>query len=170
MNTRHDPAPNIEQLDTAAAEAQARLIEDIEDWEIADEEGGDGGAAVKIPSYEDMIEKRTNDQTMRRANRAEDRQAKDRAWNAAGSSGRNRPSSSLKPTGQGKGEIKFHAANEKTKMEMEENWEPPHPSVKASNTDVAVVDDTEGGGVALPDPKMQARLAALDEMDEYFTI
>lgn len=44
-----EPTPNLEQLDAAAADAQARLIEEIEEWEIADEEGGDGGEAVCNP-------------------------------------------------------------------------------------------------------------------------
>lgn len=48
LDVVHEPTPNVEQLDAAAADAQARLIEDVEEWEIADEEGGDGGQAVRI--------------------------------------------------------------------------------------------------------------------------
>ena len=54
MDVTHEPGPNIEQLDAAAADAQAHLIEDIEEWEIADEEGGDGGEPVCIPDVDDM--------------------------------------------------------------------------------------------------------------------
>jgi hypothetical protein len=49
LGLTHEPTPNLEQLDAAAADAQARLIEEIEEWEIADEEGGDGGEAVCSP-------------------------------------------------------------------------------------------------------------------------
>jgi len=49
LGVTHEPTPNLEQLDTAAADAQARLVEEIEEWEIADEEGGDGGEAVCSP-------------------------------------------------------------------------------------------------------------------------
>ena len=45
--------PTEEQLDEAAAEAQARLIEESDEWKAAEEEDGDGGAAVAVLSAAD---------------------------------------------------------------------------------------------------------------------
>ena len=49
-NTRNKPPcqPAEEQLDKAAMEARARLIEESAEWEAAEEESGRGGAAVAL--------------------------------------------------------------------------------------------------------------------------
>ena len=69
----HPKTPSLDHLDAAAAEAQARVIEETEEWEIAVEEGGDGGEAQKLPSIEQMRSDRAFAQGMKRAEKAEER-------------------------------------------------------------------------------------------------
>ena len=73
MTYEHPGGPDPERLSAAAAEAQARLIDDAEEWEIANEEGGDGGAAVKLLSAAKMDEDRAFRQGLNRAIKAEDK-------------------------------------------------------------------------------------------------
>lgn len=37
LKVTHAPTPDTEHLDAAAAEAIARLVEEVEEWKIADE-------------------------------------------------------------------------------------------------------------------------------------
>ena len=174
LNVNHEPAPDPERLDQAAAEAQARVIEEIEEWEIADEEGGDGGEAVRLLSHEEMIDKRTFDQGMKKAYRAEDRREKNYARNARG--GAKDGAFKNGRTNEGLREINFHTANEQTLRKLGdpkigalngkkvENKKDP----RAQNT--SDTDHETGGGVPILESGTAARLAALDEIDDYFTI
>ncbi|KAL6713438.1 hypothetical protein ACLMJK_008903 [Lecanora helva] len=173
LSTTHNPAPDPSSLDLAAAEAQARLIEDLEEWEIADEECGDGGNAVKLPSYEEMIDRREFDQSMRRANRAEAKRnanfVKGRGGGGGGKGG-----GSAKG---GDGEITFHDANEKQLKEVRSRTPPHLRAAKHQDKKRKGVDDEEegeeGGGVPVPplSQKTKDRLAALDDdYDDYFII
>ena len=121
---KHPEAPDPERLSAAAAEAQARLIEDTEEWEIADEEGGDGGSAVKLLPAAKMAQARDFQQGLNRAVKAEEKFNRDyertdarSTWrdhrSGKGTNGYDKDSSSMKPSVQRKGEIKYHAANEK---------------------------------------------------------
>ena len=126
MTYEHPEAPNPEQLSAAAAEAKARIIEDIEEWEIADEEGGDGGPAVKLLPAAEMAQARAFQQGLNRAVKAEEKlnriHARSNARNrqrgdCRGGKGTNEYSKdypALKPSIERKGKIKYHAANEKT--------------------------------------------------------
>ena len=129
MTYEHPEAPDPERLSAAAADAQARVIEDTEEWEIADEEGGDGGAAVKLLPAAEMAQNRAFQQGLNRAAKAEDRANRNYAKNDTRNKQRdNRQSgkrtngydagySTLKPSIERKGEIKYHAANEKKMRE-----------------------------------------------------
>ena len=121
-------APDPERLSAAAAEAQARLIEDIEEWEIAREEGGDGGSAVKLLPAAEMAQARAFQQGLRRAVKVEE--GFDRSYTRDNATARQKHSQGGKGTtgydeGYGspriaverKGEIKYHAANEKKMRE-----------------------------------------------------
>ena len=129
LTYEHPEAPDPERLSTAAAEAQARVIEEIEEWEIADEEGGDGGSAVKLLPAAEMAQARAFQQGLNRALKAEDKQNR----NYARVDSRNRQRGDrrggkytnghdeyypmLKPSIERKGEIKYHATNEKKMRE-----------------------------------------------------
>ena len=118
-------APDPERLSVAAAEAQARLIEDTEEWEIADEEGGDGGSAVKLLPAAEMAQNRAFHQGLRRAVKAEEAFNRNYTTTNARSkvtgdhrggkdtNGYDEEYPSLKPSIERKGEIKYHAADEK---------------------------------------------------------
>ena len=121
-------APDPERLSAAAADAQARLIEDIEEWEIANEEGGDGGSAVKLLPAAEMAQARAFQQGLRRAVKAEE--GFNRGYTRGNTAARPRHSrggkgttrydegySSAKTAAESKGEIKYHAANEKKMRE-----------------------------------------------------
>lgn len=176
VSTTYAPAPNIEQLDAAAADAQSRLIEDIEEWEIADEEGGDGGEAVKVPRVQQMRADKDFEQGMRRADKAE---AKGRRRGGGGSGrggfgGRGRGPSyggnahndfpPLQPSMEGPGVTQFHSVNEKRQREKAANGSSqgsyPAPQPRGGKKE----------NVALSE-HMKNRLKILDdEDDDYFTI
>ena len=65
--------PDQSKVEAAVAEAQARLIEDFEEWEIANEEGRDGGAAIPLSSISEIRGEQTFEQSMRYGQKAEDR-------------------------------------------------------------------------------------------------
>ena len=129
LTYEHPEAPDPERLSTAAADAQARIIEDNEEWEIADEEGGDGGVAVKPLPAAEMAQNRAFQQGLNRAAKAEDRANRNYGRNDTRNKQRdNRQSGkrangydanypTLKPSIERKGEIKYHAANEKKMRE-----------------------------------------------------
>lgn len=128
MTYEHPEAPDPERLSAAAAEAQARLIEETEEWEIADEECGDGGSAVKLLPAAEMAQARAFQQGLNRAVKAEEkfnrnygRSGPKYTWRDRHSgNGTNRYDEnypSLKPSVERKGEITFHAANEKKMRE-----------------------------------------------------
>ena len=192
--------PQQEELDAAAAEARARLIDDIEEWEIADEEGGDGGAAIPLHSLNEMKQKQAFDQGMRRGQKAEERMEKiySNDWKKGlGSSAYGEAFPSLKDSVERKGEIKLHAANEKTMKEMVDTtnkgdgYVPPHLRGGWGNDEqetrmwkegdvIEFGKDKEEGGVKLPEKKLpkkkklaektKKRLAELEVDEEYFTI
>ena len=121
-------APDPERLSAAAADAQARLIEDSEEWEIANEEGGDGGSAVKLLPAAEMAQARAFQQGLRRAVKAEESfnhkytrgNATARRGHRQGGKGTTRYDegySSPENAVESKGEIKYHAANEKKMRE-----------------------------------------------------
>lgn len=129
LSYEHPEAPDPERLSAAAAEAQARLIEDTEEWEIADEEGGDGGSAVKLLPAAEMAQARAFQQGINRAVKAEEkfnrnyarsdgrsRQRGDRRG-GRGTNGYDEYYPAPKPRFERKGEIKDHAANEKKMRE-----------------------------------------------------
>lgn len=129
LNYEHPKAPDPERLSAAAAEAQARVIEETEEWEIADEEGGDGGSAVKLLPAAEMAEARAFQQGLNRAVKAEEKfngnysrsdardiQRGDRR-SGKGTNGYDGHYPALKPSIERKGEIQYHAANEKKTRE-----------------------------------------------------
>ena len=129
MTYEHPEAPDPERLSNVAAEAQARIIEDAEEWEIADEEGGDGGSAVKLLPAAEMAQARAFQQGLNRAVKAEEkynrnymrgearnRQRGDRCG-GKGTNGHDEGYPALKPSVERKGEIKYHTANEKKMRE-----------------------------------------------------
>ena len=129
MTYEHPEAPDPERLSAAAAEAQARVIEDTEEWEIADEEGGDGGSAVKLLPAAQMAQAHAFQQGLNRAVKAEERSNRNyartdaRARQRGGHRGGNGTDRyveghpELKPSIERKGEIKYHTANEKRMRE-----------------------------------------------------
>lgn len=181
--------PKQEELDAAAEEAQARLIDDIEEWEIADEEGGDGGAAIPLGNTNG---KQTFEQGMRSGQKAEEKTYTN-DWNKGfGSSAYSEAFPSLKETIERQGVIKFHNANEKRLKEMADatnKWQdyvPPHlrgggeqdrkaTRVWKEGDVIEFGKDKEEGGVKLPEKKKlsqktKKRLAELEVDEEYFTI
>ncbi|KAL9075358.1 MAG: hypothetical protein Q9161_001735 [Pseudevernia consocians] len=129
LTYEHPENPDPERLSTAAAEAQARVIEETEEWEIADEEGGDGGSAVKLLPAAEMAQARAFQKGLNRAVKAEDRSNRSYARNDARNRQRGDPCGgkgmnvndenfpALKPSIERKGEIKYHSANEKKMRE-----------------------------------------------------
>ena len=129
LSYEHPQAPDPERLSAAAAEAQARLIEDSEEWEIADEEGGDGGSAVKLLPAAEMAQARAFQQGINRAVKAEEKFNRNYARSDArsrqrgdrrggrGTKGYDEYHPAPKPSIERKGEIKYHAANEQKMRE-----------------------------------------------------
>ena len=120
--------PDPERLSAVAADAQARLIEDIEEWEIADEEGGDGGSAIKLLPAAEMAQAHAFQQGLRRAVKAEEgfnrNYTRDNAkarqkhcQGGKGTTGYDEGYGSPRIAAKKKGEIKYHAANEKKMRE-----------------------------------------------------
>lgn len=178
----HAPAPDLEQLDTAAAEAQARLIEDTEEWEIADEEGGDGGEAVKLPSIDQMRSDKVFEQGMRRADKVEEKSRRGRGGGGGsgrgGYGGRGGGSSSqngfppLQPSRGGPGVTQFHNQNKKRQREKAPNggqqkgFVAPHQRGGGKQ----IVKGPKKEDVPLPE-QMKNRLKILEDEDaDYFTI
>ena len=105
------------------------MIEETEEWEIAAEEGGDGGSAVKLLPAAEMAQARAFQQGLNRAIKAEDKSNRNYARSEArnrqrgdhrggrGTHGHDENYSALKPSIERKGEIKYHAANEKKMRE-----------------------------------------------------
>ncbi len=129
-----------------------------------------------------MIENRTFEQGMRRANKAEEKQnmklARDRATAKGRGRGRGRgnrymqEARPLQPSVERKGETKFHSANEKTLRETGSRT-PPHlrgigKGISQIKDGHSVKETAQGKG-QLPE-SMKARLAVLDDDDDYFTI
>lgn len=136
LTYEHPEAPDPERLSAAAAEAHARVIEETEEWEIADEEGGDGGSAVKLLPAAEMAQARAFQQGLNRAVKAEDKSNRNYARSDArnrqrgdhrggkGTNGYDEHYPALKPSIEGKGEIKYHAANEKKMREKApQDWD-----------------------------------------------
>lgn len=135
---------------------------------------------MTLPSYTEMVENRTFEQSMRRANKAEEKRNLKLASGRAKASGRGRGcgnghtpgSRPLQPSVERKRETKFHSANEQQVREMS-NPTPPHLRAigkGSSQTDEGrLPEHTAKGKGPLPN-SMKARLAALDDDDEYFTI
>lgn len=127
-----------------------------------------------------MIENRTFEQGMRRANKAEERQnlklARDRATVRARGRGRGNKSTQegrpLQPSVERRGETNFHSANEQKLREMGSRT-PPHlkgiGKGRSQTNDGHGVEKSAQGRDQLPN-NMKARLAALDDDDDYFTI
>ena len=185
--------PQQEELDAAAEEAQARLIEDIEEWEIADEEGGDGGPAVALSEKK---ENPTFDQGIHRGQKAGEKKLSNNWNNGIGSSAYGEAFPSLKESIEKQGVIKYHDANEKKVREIADtsnkgkDYVPPHlRGGEAEDNGKETLVWREGhviefgkskdeeGGVKSPEKKKQKlsqktkkRLAELDMDDEYFTI
>ncbi|KAK4693160.1 hypothetical protein P7C71_g4189, partial [Lecanoromycetidae sp. Uapishka_2] len=175
LTITHAPAPNREHLDAAAAEAQARIIEDTEEWEIADEEGGDGGEAVKLSSIEKMRADKEFEQGMRRAEKAEEKARRVRSvgggpgrggyagrGGGSGYGGQNQSNfSPMQAASGGQGVTQFHAANEKRQREKVaggSQWGGKQDAKGAKKEDVPLSE------------QMKNRLKILDDEDDYFTI
>lgn len=171
----HKPTPDLEHLNAAAAEAEARLIEEVEEWEIADEEGGDGGEPVKLPGYQQMMENRSFDQGMRRAQKAEDKKTEKRAKDnlrggRGGGRGCNYDRSNnfppFRPFVESNG-----ATNEQKMRDKSLSGEAPFSAKSAISPHPrgASHSSSKTRATTKPDKKIMERLAALDD-DEYFTI
>ena len=65
--------PSEEQLDEAAMEAKARLIEESDEWEAAEEEGGDGGPAIALLPAAEMADRQAIESALNRGRRADHR-------------------------------------------------------------------------------------------------
>ena len=65
--------PSEEQLDEAAMEAKARLLEESDEWEAAEEEGGDGGHAVALLPAAEMADRQAFESALNRGRRADHR-------------------------------------------------------------------------------------------------
>ena len=193
LTTTPKTIPQQEELDAAAEEAQARLVEDIEEWEIADEEGGDGGAAVPLSEKK---ENSTFGQGTGRGQKAGEKKSSNNWNNGFGSSAYGEAIPSLKESIEKQGVIKFHDANEKKmgemadKMNKGKDYVLPHlrgGEVEDGGEETLVWKEghviefgknrgEEDGGVKLPEKKKKLgqktkkRLAELEVDDEYFTI
>ena len=194
LTTTPKTIPQQEELDAAAEEAKARLVEDIEEWEIADEEGGDGGAAVPFSGKK---ESPTFDQGINRGQKAEENECSNDRKNGFGSSAYGEAFPSLKESIEKQGVIKFHDANENKIRDMADtlntgrDYVPPHLRVGEAEDggketlvwkEGLVIEfgknkDEEEGGVKLPEKKKKKlsqktkkRLAELEVDEEYFTI
>lgn len=138
-------------------------------------EGGDGGEPVKLPNYKQMMEDRAFDQSMRRANKAEEKEnlkfARDRARGGRGGRGNFHglhkedfpPLSSFVDR---KGDIKYHAANEE-KMRQKGDQNGRYQGNNSSSKKGPNNSNKEDGGAPVQDKKMTERLARLED-DEYF--
>ena len=125
MTCKPPEAPDPERLSAAAAEAQARVIEETEEWEIADEEGGDGGPAVKLLPAVEMTQARAFQQGLNRAVRVEGKSNRMYAANGMrntqrgnrrggkGTTGYSEDHPASKASIERRGEVQYHAANEK---------------------------------------------------------
>lgn len=140
-------------------------------------EGGDGGEPVKLLNYKQMVEDRAFDQSMRRANKAEEKGnlkfARDRA--RGGRRGRGdfhgvhkEDFPPLSPSMERKGEIKFHAANEE-KMRQKGDQNGQYQGNGSSNKKGPNSSNKKDTGTPVQDNKTMQRLARLDD-DEYFMI
>lgn len=157
LTYEHPEAPDPERLSAAAAEAQARLIEETEEWEIADEEGGDGGSAVKLLPAAEMAQARAFQQGLNRAMKAEEKSNRNYGRSSTKPTWRDRHSGkgtkgydanypSLKPSVEGEGEIKYHAANEKKMREKAAQYQDDD-----YDDDWGIIRETDGKGVVLND-------------------
>lgn len=199
LSTTHAPTPTLDHLEAAAAEAQARLIEETEEWEIADEEGGDGGEAVKLPSINQMHADKSFEQGMRRADKADEKnQRRGRGGGGgygggyggshggrgggrggyAGNSQNDFPS--LQPSRGGPGVTQFHSANEGRGREMvardrqQGNYTPPHLRGGGNDGARGSKNGSEASkkeeNVPLPE-QMKNRLKILDDDEaDYYSI
>ena len=196
LTTTPKAIPQQEELDAAAEEAKARLVDDIEEWDIADEEGGDGGAAVPLSEKK---ENPTFDHGMGRGQKAEENKNSNEWKNGFGSSAYGEAFPSLKESIEKQGVIKFHDANEKKMREMADtsnkgkDYVPPHlRGGEAKNDGKGTLvwkeghviefgkdkeEEEEEGDVKLPEKKKKKlsqktkkRLRELEVDEEYFTI
>lgn len=170
LTYEHPEAPDPERLSAAAAEAQARIIQDVEEWEIADEEGGDGGSAVKLLPGAEMAQARAFQQGLNRALKAEDKQTQKHARSDARNrqrgdhrggkgttNGHDEDYPALKPSIERKDEIKHHAANEQKMRE------------KAAPTLDSDDDGLDWGWIPDPNGKEAAAAGQNDGADESTT-
>ena len=193
LTTAPKAIPYQEELDAAAAEAQNRLIDDIEEWDIADEQGGDGGDPNPLGVTK---ENKVFDQGMRHGKKAEEKKYSNKGKNGFGSPAYGEAFPSLQDSVGRKGEIKSHAANIKKMEQMADGkhngagYVPPHlrggvgeeegkePRMwkEGDVIDFGKDKKEEEGGVKLPEKgkklsqKTQKRLAELELDEEYFTI
>lgn len=178
------PAPEPERLTTAALEAQSRIIEETEEWLIADEEGGDGGSAVKLVPALQVAEARQFEAAMRRAQKAEEKSNKRYAADERkGSSFRGRVGGGgakeeypalQQASAERKVEVKFHAAKEAvpphmravSKRDAEQNLKDQHDITKADpNKNLSDIGNKPKEALPLPARAME-RLALMDDDDD----
>ena len=65
--------PSTEELDEAAATARERIKEENEEWNVADEEGGDGGDPVALLPAAEAIANAEFDRAMKKGRKADER-------------------------------------------------------------------------------------------------
>lgn len=139
LDSRNKPhlAPTEQALDEAASEAKARIMEKNDEWEQANEEGGDGGEAVRIVS---SVQLRENDEFRKGMNNA--RKAEEKALQRAYQQDR-RPRYGASTRGQNStnkttGEIKYHDANDALWQEMKskDSQDIPREEIGSKDTNV----------------------------------
>ena len=184
LGSTHKPMPEPEKLDDAARDARDRVLEEAEEWEIADEDGGDGGEAVRVLSPGQAAYKKRFEKGMANGRKADEKAAMRRIkeknavkndWVRQASMGINR-SAEREP----KGEIKFHTANEAaakrraaeeeedTSQAKQESQTTPHlcPKLEADTTTNRNHAEENGSEIPTLSDRMVARLTSLMDEDD----
>lgn len=111
-NVPHMP-PSQQSLDEAALNARARIMEEYDEWDQANEEGGDGGEAVKLVSSAQFRENTEFRRGIDKARKAEKKTLQQAYQRDHRPSHGGEYTNNTKTTGSQKGEIKYHDANKK---------------------------------------------------------
>lgn len=125
-STKPSTIPDPARLDEAARDARDRIVEETEEWEMADEEMADGGVAVKLLKPSERGYDPAFQASLRRAAKVEEealmKRHGEKGFNRRGRGGGvARAGKNGQSTGVG--EVKFHAANEAMVRRMAKHGE-----------------------------------------------